>query len=280
MIEQIKSTQAYAQASANDDLKHEVTLKHEPIKKDKPHFNVVYAYALKQIKYQIRKLAKRQPDEIKEEIAQDALLRVWQGYQDLDPDKGWKSYIQRHCRGAVLDYNKAGKASTESEMDSERLEIISKEDQEPLSVEDTVALFEVFAVDPSAKKKINPNWDLVNRMIYHDENLHIVAKVLCGYTQEQIAEQMQMAFKTKKSEISRERISQRIQEFFIKLDDPREMFNPWVNQCIFALGMCELYFMPTEDNGQGWTMPEFDANLETSFRDIQQYSAPALPGFL
>lgn len=243
---------------------------------EKPTIEVVLAYAKKSVAHFTYQRARHLPDELKEEIEQDAFKRVWESYQDLDPARGWKTFIQRHCFGAVMDYIKGGHGSAESELGMNQLHIIDKDDGDTMSVEDTVAVFGVFQTSFLEQYRPKQKWDLINRMIYKDENLHIVAKVLCGYSQEQISEQIALAEHPDGTDISRERVSQRIREFFDNLDDFCHK-DPWVDQCIYALGLSEYYYLEECDNDLGWNFPAFfDANTETSFKEIQRYKSPSL----
>ena len=113
------------------------------------------------------------------------------------------------------------------------------------------------------RKTFSPKWDLLARMAGVDENLHIIAKILLGYTQKRIAEQMRTSLG---QTISRERVSQRLYEFFDCLDDPEYLDNPWTKQCIFALGLCEYYHIGEFDNDVGWDLQWFDLIDPESFR--------------
>jgi DNA-directed RNA polymerase specialized sigma24 family protein len=251
---------------------------------EKPELEVVIAYAKKSVAHFTYRHARNLPEELKEEIAQDAYLRVWQAYEELDPSRGWRSFVQRHCFGAVMDYLKGGNGSAESETGLSQLRFVNSEDDSSVSVEDTAAVFGVFQPSILEAYKPKQNWELINRMIFRDEDLHIVAKALCGYSQEQISEQMALAIHPEGTDISRERISQRIHEFFERLDskfylfrgwvDKRGFGKEWIEQCIYALGLYEHFHMEPHDNGMGWDLPQFDANLETSFKDVQQYHQP------
>lgn len=258
------------------------------VPKPKPSFEEVHAYASQSVNYFLRSIAKQLPHDQKEEIFQNAMLRVWQAYQNLDPDKGWKSFVQLHCKGAVQDYIKLGHGAIEDGVPSEdptdglrtRVEIVSESAEgSVLSVEDTVAHFGVANAFDVNAGEIRPKWPLINRMIVKDEGLHIIAKVIYGWTQEEIADQYSKAFKTKNQDISRERVSQRIQEFIEKLDSVIHYKDPWVNQCIFALGLCERYHMQEHDNGLGWDLDQFDVADINSFKLIQQSRLPSLFDF-
>jgi DNA-directed RNA polymerase specialized sigma24 family protein len=239
----------------------------------KPSFDEVYKYAKKSVLFYIEKKAPYLSRELKEEIEQDAMLRVWQAYQNLDPQRGWKSFIQLHCNGSVLDYLKSGDQNTESELNMIRVEIPSGDDDgENLQVEQVLGILDP-QHDEDEKNKFNPNWDLISRMAGKDEGLHIVAKVLLGYSQEMIAEQYEANYMQKNS---RERISQKIHEFFKKLDSPEFIRDPWVNQCIYALGLCDLYGQPESDNGLGWNLERYDLNDDKSFIKMRRKHFPSM----
>lgn len=246
----------------------------------KPEFKTVYDYATKSVEHYIRKYASHLPLEQKQEIAQDAALRAWESYQNLDASKGWKSYIQLHCRGAVLDYLKGGNGNIEDGLVSDpdkdglktRVEVRSeKEEGGILSVEETAAMFGIHSLGEAGEQLFSPNWDLLSRMSGKDENLAIVAKVLAGFTQDQISLQLGMALGFS---ISRERISQRMYEFFEELDAPENIGGRWISQCIFALGLCSYYHMKEDDNGLGWDLEAFDLQDPESFLKARRHYTP------
>ena len=240
----------------------------------KPSINEVLNYAKNQVKIQIYKKAAHLPREQHEEIEQEAMTRVWTSYEKLDPNLGWKSFIQKHCFGAVLDYLKGGLNDTENEVGMQRAEIISKEEGEPLSVDETAGFFGVFDELYKTTSIMKPNWDLLSRLAGKDDDLHIVCKVLLGYSQEQIAEQIGGGDASK--ELSRERISQRVREFMTALDDPMNLFNPKIEQYIFALGLSAFFHMSEVDTGYGWSFQEFDLNAEDSFKQVREHYTPTL----
>lgn len=242
--------------------------------KQKPSIEQVLAYAKQQVKIQIFKAASHLPKEQHEEIEQEAYVRVWASYAQLDPALGWKSFIQKHCFGAVQDYLKGGLNTTENEVGMKRAEIISDEDNEPLSVDETAGFFGVFEELHKSNKLMTPNWDLLSRLAGKDDDLHIVCKVLLGYSQEAIAEQYGCG--VKENELSRERISQRVREFMTALDDPMNLFNPKIEQYIFALGLSDFFHMSATDTGYGWDFKEFDLNREDSFKQVREYYTPTL----
>lgn len=247
-----------------------------------PSFEDVFAYAQRQVDKFIRKFAFSLPEEQREDIAQSAMMRVWEAYKKLDASRGWKSYIQTHCRGAVLDFIKGGNGFIESGSVSDpehdglktRVEIHSDDsDDSVLSVDETAGIFGVFDQSGIDENRIKPDWQLLSRMSGVDENLHIVSKVLLGFSQEEIADQIGTDLGTT---LSRERVSQRLYEFFNKLDDPALVNDAWINQCIFALGLCSYYHMPEEDNGQGWDKMSFDLQDPMSFKLARRYYNPTL----
>lgn len=79
----------------------------------KPSFEEVSKYAKGNIRKFIRDLVSDLPFEQQEEIEQEAMLRVFRAYQELDAARGWKSFIYTHCKGAVKDYQKSGAGFSE-----------------------------------------------------------------------------------------------------------------------------------------------------------------------
>lgn len=242
-----------------------------PTEKEMPTFEVVYAFTSKTTEYFIQKHARWIPREQKEEIMQDAYLRAAEAYKKLDPEKGWKSFIQLHCRGAVLDYLKLGNGSIEDGTASEdvfdglqyRVNIQSETDGRYLQVEEIAALSGIYTDPDESDRTLNINWDLLSRMAGIDDDLHIVAKRLLGFTQEEIAYQFSLAPGCK---ISRERVGQRSYEFFARLENPRLGLNAWVNQCIFALGISDFYSDRKKDHRIGWNLSPLNLRDEESFK--------------
>lgn len=291
----------------------------------KPDFKDVYAYAQKSAQHFIRKIARHLSEAQQEEISQDAMLRVWQAYKDLDVSKGWKSFMQFHCRGACLDYIKAGRSDIEAELTAndpkdkskleretvvykykhttvnadglrskevkisrdqikavqtnqrikaKRVEIIGNDEDsgEILSIDDTCALLGITENGFELNQNLfSPNWELLGRLVADDENLHIIAKILLGFSQEQIAEQFGTSLG---STISRERISQRLYETFSKFDSIENLNSITVKQSIYALGLCKYYHEPEIDQGIGWDKECFDLSHPDSFKQVRKCYSP------
>jgi hypothetical protein len=204
--------------------------------------------------------------EQKEDIMQNSLMRVWSAYQRLSAGMGWKSFIQTHCQGAVLDFIKLGKfddgfvKSDDPTHLSDRVEVNSF-DGDMLSVEETAALFGVYFDTNQIKKAFEPRYDLLKKLVVYDVDLHIVVKVIFGHSQEEIAEQYAKAYKT----ISRERISQKVREFFARLDSGENYNCPLTDETIYALGMCDVFNMPDKSNEYGWDIEPIDIFSPDSF---------------
>jgi DNA-directed RNA polymerase specialized sigma24 family protein len=238
----------------------------------KPTIDEVVDYARDQIKIFLNKLAPDLPREQKDEISQRALQRIVQAYARLDPEKGWKAFTQTHCRGAVLDYIREGAGFEETAGDPRkdekrkanddelakdiakrcseslrtRVSMVSDDDRS-LDVEEIAGIHGIFAEDPEFE--VDPNWNLVARMASVDEDIHLVAKVLLGRTQESLSEMFG---------VTRERLSQRVQEFVERLDAPEFYHNRWVRQTIFAFGLSGVYGMDKFDEGLGYEFEPVD----------------------
>jgi RNA polymerase sigma factor (sigma-70 family) len=246
----------------------------------KPSFAEVFAYSEKQVEHYIRKFARHLPFEQKEEIAQNAAIRTWKAYEKLEADKGWRSFMQTHAMGAVKDYLKLGNGNIEDGVVSDdaldglktRVEIFTKDGTAIENVEVIAGMFGIHSESELDEESFKPNWDLLSRMCGLDEDLHILCKVLLGFTQEEIAEQMGSDISEARS---RERISQRVIYLINKFDSPEFLNNPWINQTIFALGLCSHYLMPELDNGRGWDEKAFNLADINSFRNVQQHYRPS-----
>jgi len=211
-----------------------------------PEIEEVLAKAETYLDYSINKYASQLSWELKEDIKQTGFVRVLEAYQRLDADGGWKAFIQTHCNGAVLDYIKKACRKKESiEMDEQRDEI-----------DESVLLNCGILYDSKDEVKLYIKWELVARMASKDDRVLLVAKFILGHTVSDIA---------RSSKMSRERISQKLQEFYDALEDPFSLSDPWVNQIIYAFGLNEHFHMKEHDNGEGWDlepMDVFNNNME------------------
>ena len=230
--------------------------------KEKPDFDTVLKYLDKQVDMQISKMASSVPDEQKDEMRQEARLRVWNAYEKLDPEKGWKSFVQLHCRGAVLDYLRWGKGHEESHLAEKNFDENNQdpkpwrlkhrigfkgEDGNSVSIEDVLSVFDIADdTDPLAER---PNWDLIARMASQDQDIHMVAKLMLGFTHDEVS---------KMWGVSRERITQKLAEFCERLDSAENMGSRWTAQTIFAFGLCAKFHQPRIDLGFGWEYDKID----------------------
>lgn len=231
--------------------------------KAKPELDEIIGYAGRCIEVYINKCAQNLPEEQKDEMRQNAYLRICEAYTRLDAEKGWKAFVQQHCRGAVLDYIRHGqgfeesaqslsKSEQEQEQAAERrftdtLKIrvnpMNEDGDSFMSIEEIAGLFGVHADQEEERPRMHPNWRLLARMASADEKIHLVAKVLLGFKKPDLARQFG---------VSRERLCQRIKEFFETLDSPEKYHDHWTRQAIFAFGLWEFYGMEPEDIGMGW----------------------------
>lgn len=246
-----------------------------------PTFEEVYKYASKQLDVQINKIASTLPAEQKDEVRQEASIRVWQAYQKIEPDKGWRSFIQLHVRGAILDYIRWGKGFEESELVKKAVD--PDEEAEPIkpwrlrrrvsqttepdnerTFDDFLGILGLSCVmdDPFAER---PNWDLISRMSSQDQDIHLVAKLMIGFTHEEVAKMWR---------VSRERITQRLAEFCDRLDSAEYLGSRWTAQTIFAFGLCTKFHQKRQDLGFGW---EYDPiNLYSEDLDYLDQINPQL----
>lgn len=263
--------------------------------KEKPAIEEVVAYAQKNVEIYIRDKASDLPREQKDEIRQDAFLRVVKAYENLDPEQGWKRFVQMHCAGAVLDYTRWGNgfqetnkslrepdandeqafgSDTQSQTNVSDSVKAEEEDAEPeneaqprkswrlryrvthvseddttLDVEQVAGFYGVFAKMPSIDKRVRPRWELISRMANVDDDVHLIAKLLLGFTQTELGPMFG---------VSRERIGQRMRAFLERLDDPEHIHSRWVKQIIFAFGLSEVYGEPDVDQEIGWDQEPID----------------------
>jgi DNA-directed RNA polymerase specialized sigma24 family protein len=259
----------------------------------KPTLDTVLAYAQDQVNHYLGKHGRDLPHEQKEEVEQIAMTRVIEAYPRIDPTRGWKSFIQWHASGAVLDYIRDGRGFEESGWDEKDPDAADAEtgaapDAAPIepqqqkrpvlrhrvsevggrggegdalvNVEDIAAIYGVAIAADGDDALIQPNWDLVARLARADEDVHLIAKLLMGCTQTELQEDFG---------VSRERLHQRINEFFDRLDSPKHIYDVTVNQIIFAFGMGDLFHMDARDNGWGWDLEPVDLYSQRSVRDAR-----------
>lgn len=227
----------------------------------------------------IKKKAHDCPSEHKEEMQQEAYVRILRSYERLDATKGWKSFVFNHCRGAVMDYQKFGKGFAEdrwslhkkndkrksfkmhSRMDFER------EDQN-LSLDSVMVASGLFAsID---ELKIDINWSLVSCMAAQDEIIHVFAKYLIGFEVVDLA----IFFN-----LSRARIFQIIELMVARFDEPSLIDDVWFLQTCYAFGLCQKFGMENVDQSSkfldfkiGWTAAPVDLYSMTPIRlpDFEQ----------
>ena len=244
--------------------------------KEKPSLEDVIKYARKQLQIYTAKFASNLPFEQKEEISQSGLLRVIEKYDGLDPAKGWKSYVQRHCSGAVLDYIRWGvgfkeQTLTPSQKKNEDGELIEPpEEKKPWRLRKRITpesrnrngsdvdfencLESILGFNnkfhaPVDLSEFRPHWELLARMASQDVDIHLVSKLLLGFTQTELASMFR---------VSRERLTQRFAEFCKRLDDPEFYNSKWIIQTIYAFGLSHKFNQRNEDLGFGWEYDPVD----------------------
>ena len=196
-------------------------------------------------------------------MAQVARMRVFEAYTRIESGKGWKSFIQRHCRGAILDYLRGGEGFEESN----RLKITKKnhgrlrkrvqkvtDDGDDISVEALLGMFGVYS-EQGSDNILDIRWELVARMARVDTDIHLVAKLCLGFTQTELSSMFQ---------VSRERLTQRLQRFCKDLESPEMIHSKWTAQTIYAFGLSEHFNERAQDLGFGW---EYDP-VDLQSRDI------------
>lgn len=244
----------------------------------------VLEYAEKQIKYYIKENASYLPEEQKDEIRQEASIRLLSAYDRIDPEKGWMSFVQSHCWGSVMDYLRSGDGFEESGDKEEeddpaapktqkapklkkRISLTSY-DGEDRDLEHILGANGIFIEDEDPSEfMVHPNWDLIARLASRDEKVHLVAKILMGCTQTAEADNFG---------VSRERLSQRIREFFDELDKPENLHSKVINQTIYAFGLSQYFGMEPVDNGVGWDWPPVDLKSANSKEEIERFIQPSL----
>ena len=203
----------------------------------------------------VRKKAVDCPIEHKEEMQQEAYERILKSYARLDAEKGWKSFVFNHCRGAVMDYQKFGKGFAEnrwsiqknmkrkksSSIISHRIDL-DKEDQ-GLTFDGVLMAAGIF--DEIKTERLPIKWDLVSRMASQDQLIHVFAKYIRGFDHVELARFFGL---------SRSRIFQLIETFVERFDDPELVDDVWFKQTCYAFGICRKLGMKDQDQSEIYSM--------------------------
>lgn len=223
-----------------------------------PSWTEVSEHVTKTIGFVIGTRGKELPIDQKEDISQEALLRCWKAYENIDGDRGWKSFISTHCHGAFLDYIKTGRGFQEHKSNStefkSRLNFMESDGETNSSLDHILGSQGIFhTLDTEFETKIK--WDLLSRIASRDDSVLILAKILLGFSVSEISDD---------SVFCRERVGQQVNELLERFDDPKNNGDKWINQIIYALGLSIHYGTPNEDNGWGWEYPptDFFENVE------------------
>ena len=226
----------------------------------------------------ISKKAPDLPQEQKDEIEQVAYLRILKRFEDIEADRGWKSFVHNHCRGAVLDYLRFGDgfqeqrwtiAKTEQTGSKnitkirDRISFYNDDEDEDSDMDAVLGRHGVTSDNSTSneveKGEVVINWDLVSRMATIDSHIHIFAKYLRGFQLEELAAIFNF---------SKARIGQIIEEVGRNMDDGAHNNNPWVCQSIYAFGLCEKFGMTNRDQSEvfgyiiGWNAKPTDLDCK------------------
>ncbi|MAD98800.1 MAG: hypothetical protein CMB99_15860 [Flavobacteriaceae bacterium] len=240
--------------------------KGEPMdEKNNVPLDELLSYLDAQVRRNLNIYASTLPFEQKDEIIQDARLRIirYSKKYDIEKDKGWKALIQKKSRGYVLDYIRGRKGFMESKLGSDEQKSDEQDGQTPKPYTKRVSTTGVGPDGEDILERVidskhhcdlksnldQANWDLISRMAFHDPLIHIVAKRILGFSQDELA----TIFR-----VSRERISQCEREFREKLDSPDYIKSRWVAQTIYAFGLSDQYHQNTGDLGIGYEYEPVD----------------------
>lgn len=258
----------------------------------KPTLEEVLAVAEKKVSQALGARAKSIPQELQEEMRQEAYLKIIEGYERLDEEKNWEAWVGTRCFGEVIDYLKQGKGFVQHKahrLSKEEKEEANRDpDESPqaqlnpayraprfkhqvdivnesgkrLSVEEVLAHNGKHTpADNDYESKIN--WGLVSRMASMDHTIHLVAKVLLGHNISELSGVFG---------VTRERLSQRYHAFLAELSSPKSARDPWLSQAMFAFGVGE----DSVDNGLGYDFPPIDLYSLTPINEDHGVHASAL----
>lgn len=237
---------------------------------NKPSLEDVLKFAEEKIKNHIFKNARNLPKEQQEEAHQEALVRVLEAYERLDGEQ-WKSFIDLHCRGGVVDYIKLGKGHMEDRKGKgNRANITSRlsnldMDMEKVDVETIAALHGVFSEEDFMDTQ-DIKWDLVAKMAGVDSAIHLLAKLILGFNMDELSE----FFKC-----SKETLSRRYRRFLKRLNMPSYAQDPWMNQFIYAFGLSEMFHLKEVDNGLGYDYQAVDLYSVKPLKVATENDGPA-----
>jgi DNA-directed RNA polymerase specialized sigma24 family protein len=238
---------------------------------DKPLLDEVLKFAEDKIRLHIYKKARNLPKEQQEEASQDALLRVLEAYERLDPKEPWKSFIDLHCRGGVIDYIKLGKGHMEDRKGKDSRNNITSRlsnldlDMAKVDVETIAALNGVFS-EVSWMDSQDIKWELVSKMASVDSAIHLLAKLILGFSMDELSE----FFKC-----SKETLSRRYRRFLKRLNMPSYARDPWMDQFIFAFGLSEMFHLKEVDNGLGHDYQSVDLYSNNPLKSVSENDGPA-----
>lgn len=203
------------------------------------------------------------PTEHQQEIEEQMFLRVCGAYPKIDAEKGWKSFVYKHCWGAAKDYLKSGNGFSESRTQKaakkrftdqgktpqeapdmlHRIEMLSIDGKE-VDLDQVLGVHSVFTSEPLDTVKCD--WDLIARMASIDKGIHCLALWIRGNTLETIGNGF---------DLSVQRIWAIIQEVIEKFDDPSLCVDPWTLQTIYAFGLCEVLGVHDVDQSTVFGIP-------------------------
>lgn len=227
----------------------------------------VIDYAKPLVHSYVSKVAADAPREHKQEIEQAVYLRLLKAFPRFDPKKGQFSFVYTHVRGAVLDYLKFGRGFAENRWslskspNEARTPKLTKRVQQYSSGEsdDEVCLDQLLGENKKFQTvdfdKINIRWDLVARLASNDDHLHAFARNIRGQTIEEMAPVFGVV---------RTRVSQMIQMFIGRFDDPACADDPYFKQVCYAFGLCKALGMEDKDQSEvmgfsmGWKLEPVD----------------------
>lgn len=251
---------------------------------DKPTQDEVLKYAKPLIYKFIAKYANDIPYEQKQEIEQTAYLRLLEGYSEIDPERGWKSFVYNHARGTVLDYLKAGTGFEEDKWSlsdeyqerkrkanphvkhrtnnvpkmKNRVFLSNSDDTETLDIDYVLGqagIFNELDID-----RLNIRWPLIAQMASQDDELLAFAKWLKGFNLDELAQYFG---------VSRNRVSGMIKSFVERFDDPALNESPWQSQIIYAFGLARRFGIQDCDQSKVFNM-DLSGGFQINLEDIHQ----------
>jgi hypothetical protein len=229
-----------------------------------PTIDEAIKYAQRQIEYYKQRIARYESVEHQEEMAQEALFRVFRKHKHMRAE-GWRAFCQRLIKGAFIGYLRVGKGFEERKKSLRHanggapfVRLSPKPNDENEMTHEKILDLKIGGIQLEEIEFDGVDWDLISRMARGDHGLHILVR--------HFFREEPMSTLTDIFGVSRERIGQRLQDFLDGFNGPPLKYSSWRRQVIFALGLSCAFDLPSVDTGEGWTYEPVDFERREVFQ--------------